>query len=75
MTAIDRRALLAGTAAALTASALPAAAKPHSFKHGAFEVTVVSDGHILLPTSFLASQAPAAERTAALTEAGQTGEQ
>ena len=31
--------------------ALPAlAATPYAFKHGAFDVTVVSDGHLVLPT-------------------------
>lgn len=74
---LDRRALMAGGAAVLAAAALPRPllAAPQSFKHGAFELTVVSDGHIVLPTSFLAPTAPVAERTAALTEAGQTGEQ
>ncbi|HMJ45589.1 MAG TPA: MBL fold metallo-hydrolase [Pseudolabrys sp.] len=73
---ITRRTLLATSAASLAASALPAlAATPHSFKHGAFEVTVVSDGHLLLPTSFLAPTAPPAERAALLQAAGQTAEQ
>ena len=72
---ITRRTLLASSAAA-AASALPAfAATPYSFKHGAFEVTVVSDGHLLLPTSFLAPTAPPAERAALLQAAGQTAEQ
>src|SRR5262249_34291785 len=47
---------------------------PYSFKHGAFELTVVSDGHLVLPTSFLAPDAPAAERETVLKAAGQTGE-
>jgi glyoxylase-like metal-dependent hydrolase (beta-lactamase superfamily II) len=73
---ITRRTLLATSAASLAASALPAlAATPYSFKHGAFEVTVVSDGHLLLPTSFLAPTAPPAERAALLQAAGQTAEQ
>jgi len=74
---ITRRTLLASSAAAAAAaSALPAfAATPYSFKHGAFEVTVVSDGHLLLPTSFLAPTAPPAERAALLQAAGQTAEQ
>jgi glyoxylase-like metal-dependent hydrolase (beta-lactamase superfamily II) len=70
---IDRRTLLATTAAALAATTLPARAQ--RLTHGGFEITVVSDGHILLPTSFLAPTAPGPERTAALTEAGQTAEQ
>jgi len=35
---------------------------------GAFEVTVVSDGHLVLPTSFLAPEAPPAEPEVLLTE-------
>jgi glyoxylase-like metal-dependent hydrolase (beta-lactamase superfamily II) len=51
----DRRRFIAGTAAALAmlgrdgpARAL-AATSPHSFRHGAFEITVVSDGYFVLP--------------------------
>jgi glyoxylase-like metal-dependent hydrolase (beta-lactamase superfamily II) len=73
---LTRRTLLATSAASLAASTLPAfATAPHSFKHGAFEITVVSDGHLLLPTSFLAPTAPPAERAALLQAAGQTAEQ
>jgi glyoxylase-like metal-dependent hydrolase (beta-lactamase superfamily II) len=73
---ITRRTLLASSAATLAASVLPAfAAAPHSFKHGAFEVMVVSDGHLTLPVSMLAPTAPPAERAALLQAAGQTGEQ
>lgn len=76
MTQFTRRTLLAATAAVVAARALPAfAAAPHSFKHGAFEVTVVSDGHLVLPISFLAANAPPDERAALLKAAGQTGEQ
>ena len=76
MSKLSRRTLLAATAASLATRALPAsAAVPFAFKHGAFEVTVVSDGHLVLPTSFLAPSAPAAEREALLNAAGQTGEQ
>ena len=76
MTQITRRTLLATTAATLAAQALPAfAAAPYSFKHGSFEVTVLSDGHLVLPTNFLAPDAPAEERTALLKAAGQTGVQ
>jgi glyoxylase-like metal-dependent hydrolase (beta-lactamase superfamily II) len=74
MTILTRRALLATTAAAVVAQALPtAAATPHSFKHGAFEVTVVSDGHLVLPTSFLAPDSNPDERATLLKAAGQTG--
>jgi glyoxylase-like metal-dependent hydrolase (beta-lactamase superfamily II) len=72
---LSRRALLASTAASL-AFALPAsAATPHRFRHGGFEIIVVSDGHLVLPTSFLAPQAPPAERAALLKAAGQDTEQ
>jgi glyoxylase-like metal-dependent hydrolase (beta-lactamase superfamily II) len=52
-----------------------AAPAPTTFKHGNFDVTVVSDGHLVLPTSFLAPAAPAAERDALLKQSGETGEQ
>jgi glyoxylase-like metal-dependent hydrolase (beta-lactamase superfamily II) len=73
---LTRRTLLATSAATLAASTLPAfAAAPYSFKHGRFEVTVVSDGHLTLPVSMLAPTAPQAERAALLAAAGQTAEQ
>ena len=72
---LSRRLLLAATAASLAARALPAFAAPASFRHGAFEVTVVSDGHLVLPVSFLAPDAPPAERAALLKTSGETGEQ
>ena len=67
---------LAASAAGFLARTLPAfAAAPYAIKHGAFELAVVSDGHLVLPTSFLAPDAPAAQRDALLKAAGQTGEQ
>ena len=76
MTALSRRSLLAATAASLVARALPAfAAAPASFKHGAFEVTMVTDGYWMMPTSLLATEASPTERAALLKAAGQTGEQ
>jgi glyoxylase-like metal-dependent hydrolase (beta-lactamase superfamily II) len=76
MSKVNRRSLLAATAASFAARALPAfAASPFALKHGAFDVMVVSDGHLVLPTSFLAPGAPAPEREALLNAAGQTGEQ
>jgi glyoxylase-like metal-dependent hydrolase (beta-lactamase superfamily II) len=76
MSKFSRRTLLSATAAALAGRALPAfAASPFSFKHGAFEVTVVSDGHLVLPTSFLAPGAPSPEREELFNAAGQIGEQ
>lgn len=76
---LSRRALLATTAAGLAAASLPplpafAAAPPTTFKHGAFEVTVVSDGHLVLPTTMLAPDAKPDERAALLKTAGQSGD-
>jgi glyoxylase-like metal-dependent hydrolase (beta-lactamase superfamily II) len=72
---LSRRALLATTAATLALGLPAAAATPHRFKHGEFEIIVVSDGHLVLPTSFLAPDAPPAERAALLKAAGQDAEQ
>jgi glyoxylase-like metal-dependent hydrolase (beta-lactamase superfamily II) len=76
MRTISRRSLLAATAASLAARGVPAfaAAAPVSFTHGAFEVTVVSDGHLVLQTNSIAADAPPKERAALLQAAGQTGE-
>jgi len=77
--ACTRRAFIYGAAALGAAMARPPTAKsataPYRFTHGAFELMVVSDGHLVLPTSFLAPAAPPAERDAALKAAGQGGEQ
>lgn len=72
-----RRDVLSAGALTLAEQGLPslAYAAPHSFKHGNFVVSVVSDGHLVLPTSFLAPGAPAPERKALLKAAGQSGEQ
>lgn len=75
MANLTRRSLLAASAASLAVQALPAFAVPTTFKHGAFEITVVSDGHLVLPTSFLAPGAPPDERAELLKTAGQTAEQ
>lgn len=73
---LNRRTLLAATAASIATGALPTlAASPFAFEHGAFSLTVVSDGHLVLPTSFLAPDAPPADRETLLKSAGQTGEQ
>ena len=73
---LNRRTLLAATAASVAASTLPGfAASSFAFDHGTFYVTIVSDGHLVLPTSFLAPDAPAAEREPLLKAAGQIGEQ
>src|ERR1700719_930831 len=71
-----RRDLMLGTAAAAAAlgrNVTASAAPPHRLAVGTFDVTVVSDGHLVLPTSFLAPDAPDAERNAILTESGATG--
>src|SRR5262249_50131540 len=73
---LTRRTFLAATAASVATGPLPAfGAAPYAFSHGTFSVTVVSDGHLVLPTSFLAPEAPPAEREPLLKAAGQTGEQ
>lgn len=77
MNPISRRTLLTVTAAGLAARAFPAlaAVSPYTFKHGSFEISIVSDGHLVLPVSFLAPDAPKEERAALLKAAGQTAEQ
>jgi glyoxylase-like metal-dependent hydrolase (beta-lactamase superfamily II) len=59
---ITRREALAG-AAGLAAACLPmpALARHHAFKLGDFEVTVVSDGALSLPISFVLPSTPPAE--------------
>jgi glyoxylase-like metal-dependent hydrolase (beta-lactamase superfamily II) len=72
-----RRDLLRGAAAAAAAlvhdGTAFAAASPHRLTVGAFELTIVSDGHLVLPTTFLAPDAPEADRAAILEEAGERG--
>jgi glyoxylase-like metal-dependent hydrolase (beta-lactamase superfamily II) len=77
MAVISRRTLLAASAAALAARRLPAFAmrEPAAFKHGQFDVTVVSDGHLVLPVGFLAPEAPAEEWSALAKQAGISGQQ
>ncbi|HEY2247862.1 MAG TPA: MBL fold metallo-hydrolase [Bradyrhizobium sp.] len=77
MAIISRRTLLAASAAALAARRLPAFAmrQPASFKHGDFDVTVMSDGHLVLPVGFLAPEAPAEEWAALVKDAGITSQQ
>lgn len=76
MFSLNRRALLAASAASVLARTLPTfAATPYRLTQGDFELMVVSDGHLVLPTSFLAPDAPSPDRDALLKAAGQTGEQ
>src|SRR5215510_4282499 len=69
----NRRNLVLGAATAALAPRPAFAAPPHRLTVGAFELTVVSDGHLVLPTSFLAPDAPEAERAELLRESGATG--
>jgi len=72
---ISRRTLLASTVATLSLGLPATAAATHRFRHGEFEVIIVSDGHLVLPTSFLAPDAPPGERAGLLKAAGQDVEQ
>lgn len=75
---VDRRKFLAGASALIAAGLLPrdllAQTAPHSFTHGDVTVMVVSDGHLTLPTSILAPNAPPEELKAILTAIGITGD-
>ena len=66
--AVSRRQVLAGLAGFGAAATLPrhvwAQAAPHTFTQGDFEITVVSDGHLVLPSNILAPDAPPEERQA-----------
>ncbi len=60
-----RRQVLAGTATAAVSLALPRnvlAAPVHTFSHGAFDISVVSDGFIMLPPEVLLPDASAEQR-------------
>lgn len=63
----------AAVAAALGHNVTAIAAPAHRLTVGAFELTVVSDGHLVLPTSFLAPDVPEADRATILAESGETG--
>jgi len=71
------RAGVVGAAAALMppAGGPAAAAGPFRLGAGRFELLVISDGHLVLPTSFLAPDVKPEERAAVLAESGETGEQ
>lgn len=78
---INRRSLLRGGAglagvAALGLRGVPVwASEPvtHTFKHGAFEVIIVSDGYMLLPAGAPYADVDPKQLEAALAAAGQTG--
>ena len=65
---LSRRQMLLGSAALATMGILPrdvwAQAAPHTFQQGEFEISVMSDGHLVLPSSVFAPDAPPAERKA-----------
>jgi len=76
---LDRRALMLAGASSATAAALSpiasVAAPSRLLSSAAGELTVISDGHLVLPASFLAPDAPPAERDAALNGPGYAGSQ
>lgn len=75
---LSRRHFLAGMSAFAGLAALPervlAQMALHTFQHGDFEVTVMSDGHLVLPASILAPDHPE-ELAALLKAAGMSTEQ
>jgi glyoxylase-like metal-dependent hydrolase (beta-lactamase superfamily II) len=79
---MDRRRFLASAASASLAgaagfgsvSSIAHAATSKTFAHGAFQITVLSDGHLVVPTPFLAVNAERNQLDAALVAAGQRGE-
>ena len=75
MSKLSRRAFLSASAASLVAHAPALAATPYAFRHGGFEITIISDGHLVVPTIYLAPDAPVADREELLKAAGQSGEQ
>jgi glyoxylase-like metal-dependent hydrolase (beta-lactamase superfamily II) len=71
-----RRQLLLGAAATTVSLALPRhvlAAPAHTFTHGAFDITVVSDGMLMLPPEILLPDANAEERADFLKRLGGNG--
>ncbi len=75
--AFDRRKFLGAAAGFIAVGLLPksvmALAGPYSFKQGTFDVTVVSDGHLVLPIGVFAPDAPPEALKALFTAAGVTG--
>ena len=74
---LDRRKFLAAAAGFVAAGLMPksvlALAGPYSFKQGTVDVTVVSDGHLVLPTGVFGPDAPPEALKAILDAAGATG--
>ena len=75
---LDRRRFLGAAAGFIAAGLLPksvlALAGPYTFKQGTMDVTVVSDGHLVLPTSIIAPDAPPDALKAILEAAGVKGD-
>ncbi|MCT7378331.1 MBL fold metallo-hydrolase [Chelativorans salis] len=71
---VSRRRFLAGAAGfgalGLLPEGLHAAPAPHRFRHGDFEVTVISDGYLTAPSFFQATNVPPEEREAFFSEHG-----
>jgi glyoxylase-like metal-dependent hydrolase (beta-lactamase superfamily II) len=76
---ISRRRFMAGAAGLATAAAWPlrlvAAETPFAFRQGDIEVTVISDGHLVLPASIVSPDAPPEELAALMEAAGMGGEE
>jgi glyoxylase-like metal-dependent hydrolase (beta-lactamase superfamily II) len=67
---LSRRTVLTGFGATSLWPATSLAASPHTLTGGAFEITVLSDGHLMVPTRFLARNVGEAEIKSAI---GTTG--
>ncbi len=63
---LNRRGLLVGLGAAALRPTSVLAAPPHRLKLGEFEITILSDGHLTVPTRFLARNANEAEIASAI---------
>ncbi|MBK5570817.1 MBL fold metallo-hydrolase [Ensifer sp. 2YAB10] len=74
---IDRRQLIAGSGAVAASALLPKsayAADIHRFRHGSFDISVVSDGFIMLPVNIVLPDATAEERPEIMRRLGGTPE-
>src|SRR5262245_24646846 len=75
--AVTRRTFLAtaGTASLASVFAAPGhAATNHTFRHGAFDISVLSDGHLVVPARLLATTTDRKDLDPALAAAGQRSE-
>jgi glyoxylase-like metal-dependent hydrolase (beta-lactamase superfamily II) len=75
---LDRRKFLGVASALIAAGVIPksalALAGPHNFKHGTFDLTVVSDGTLQLPLSIVSPDAKPEELKALMGTAVQAGD-